>query len=273
VEGLLGRDAELRRLDELVAAARQGMSGVLVLRGEPGVGKTALLDHAQAVAADLQVVRIDCVESEMELSFAAVHQLLRPFLADLDGLPAPQRAALRVAFGMTAGGPPDRFLAGLAALGLLTGQAVRQPLLCLVDDAHCLDQESAGTLAFVARRLHADAIALVFAVREPTPPPGRLTGLPELRLAGLATAEARALLATAAGPGLRPPVAGRRSPTGSSRRPAATRWPSSRSARNWPAATWTATRSCPNRCRSAASWNSVTCGRSGPCPPPRRPCC
>ena len=209
MEGLLGRDAELRRLDELVAAARQQMSGVLVLRGEPGVGKTALLDYAQTVAADMRVVRIDCVESEMELSFAAVHQLLRPFLADLDGLPAPQRAALRVAFGLADGGPPDRFLTGLAALGLLTRQAVSQPLLCLVNDAHCLDQESAGTLAFVARRLHAEAIALVCAVREPTPPPGRLTGLPELRLAGLATAEARALLTAAAGPGLRPPLADR----------------------------------------------------------------
>ena len=210
MEGLLGRDAEQRRLDQIVAAARQQMSGVLVLRGEPGVGKTALLDYAQAVAGPtMRVIRIDCVESEMELSFAAVHQLLRPLLPALDLLPAPQRTALRVAFGMAEGGPPDRFLVGLAALGLLTGQAAGQPLLCLIDDAHCLDQESADTLAFVARRLHADAIAIVFAVREPTRPPGRLTGLPELRLAGLATDEARALLATAAGPGLRPPLADR----------------------------------------------------------------
>ena len=210
MEGLLGRDAELRRLDQLVAGARQGMSGVLVLRGEPGVGKTALLDYAQTVAAaTMQVIRIDCVESEMELSFAAVHELLRPAPAALDELPAPQRTALRVAFGMAEGGPPDRFLAGLAALGLLTGQAAGQPLLCLVDDAHCLDQESADTLGFVARRLHADPIALLFAVREPTPPASRLTGLPELRLAGLATGDARALLAAAAGPGLRPPAADR----------------------------------------------------------------
>ena len=210
MQGLLGRDAELRQLDQLVAAARQQVSGVLVLRGEPGVGKTALLDYAQAVAGPaMQIIRIDCVESEMELSFAAVHQLLRPLLPALDLLPAPQRTALRVAFGMAEGGPPDRFLVGLAALGLLTGQATGQPLLCLIDDAHCLDQESADALAFVARRLHADAIAIVFAVREPARPPGRLSGLPELRLAGLATDDARAVLAAAAGPGLRPPVADR----------------------------------------------------------------
>ena len=155
MEGLLGRDAELRRLDQLVAGARQGMSGVLVLRGEPGVGKTALLDYAQAVAAaTMRVIRIDCVESEMELSFAAVHQLLRPVLPALDELPVPQRTALRVAFGMSEGGPPDRFLAGLAALGLLTGQAAGRPLLCLVDDAHCLDRESADTLGFEIGRAH-----------------------------------------------------------------------------------------------------------------------
>jgi DNA-binding CsgD family transcriptional regulator len=209
VEGLLGRDEERRRLDQIVAAARQGESGVLVLRGEPGVGKTALLDYAQAAAADLQVIRIDCVESEMELSFAAVHQLLRPFLATLDVLPAPQRAAVRLAFGMQEGRAPDRFLVGLAALGLLAGQAARQPLLGLVDDAHCLDQESADALTFVARRLHADSIAIVFAVREPATAPGRLAGLPELRLAGLAEGDARALLTAAAGPRLRRPVADR----------------------------------------------------------------
>jgi DNA-binding CsgD family transcriptional regulator len=209
VEGLLGRDAEARRLDQIVAAARRGMSGVLVLRGEPGMGKTALLDYAQEAAADLQVIRIDCVESEMELSFAAVHQLLRPFLAALDVLPAPQRTALRLAFGMAEGRAPDRFLTGLAALGLLAEQAARQPVLCLVDDAHCLDQESADVLAFVARRLDADSIAIVFAVREPAPAPGRLAGLSELHLAGLAEQDARALLAAAAGPRVRRQAADR----------------------------------------------------------------
>ena len=183
------------------------MSGVLALRGEPGIGKTALLDYAQGAAADLQVIRIDCVDSEMELSFAAVHQLLRPFLAALDVLPTPQRTALRLAFGMAEGQAPDRFLVGLAALGLLAEQAARQPVLCLVDDAHCLDQESADVLAFVARRLDADSIAIVFAVREPAPASGRLAGLPELRLAGLAERDARALLA--AGPRLRRQAADR----------------------------------------------------------------
>src|SRR5580704_8993099 len=197
----------MRRLDQIVAAARQGRSAVLAFRGEAGVGKTALLDYAQAAAADLQVIRIDCVESEMELSFAAVHQLLRPFLVTLSILPAPQRAALRLAFGMAEGQAPDRFLVGLAAVGLRAGQAARQPLLCLVDDAHCLDQESADVLAFVARRLDADSIAMVFAVGEPGPAPGRLAGLPELRLAGLGEEDARALLAAAAGARLGRPVA------------------------------------------------------------------
>jgi DNA-binding CsgD family transcriptional regulator len=199
VEGLLGRDAETRRLDQIVAAAREGRSAVLAFRGEAGMGKTALLDYAQAAAPELQVIRIDCVESEMELSFAAVHQLLRPFLAALGVLAAPQRTALRLAFGMAEGQPPDRFLVGLAALGLLAGQAARKPLLCLIDDAHWLDRESADVLAFVARRLDADSIAMVFAVREPTPAPGQLAGLPELRLAGLAEEDARALLTAAAG--------------------------------------------------------------------------
>lgn len=199
----------MRRLDQIVAAARRGRSAILVLRGEAGVGKTALLDYAQSAAADLKVIRIECVESEMELSFAAVHQLLRPFLASLDVLPAPQRAALRLAFGMAEGQVPDRFLIGLAALGLLAAQAARQPLLCLVDDAHCLDQESADVLAFVARRLDADSMAIVFAVQEPAPTPGRLAGLPELRLAGLAEEDARVLLAVATGERLGRPVTDR----------------------------------------------------------------
>ena len=205
MEGLLGREAEARRLDQLVAAARAGRSAVLAVRGEAGMGKTALLDYAQAAAADLQVIRIDCVESEMELSFAALHQLLRPFLAHLDLLPTPQRDALRLAFGMAEGQAPDRFLVGLGTLGLLAAQAARKPLLCLVDDAHCLDQESADVLAFVARRLDADSIAIFFAVREPAQVPDRLAGLAgvarlaELRLAGLAEQDARDLLAVAAG--------------------------------------------------------------------------
>jgi DNA-binding CsgD family transcriptional regulator len=200
VEGLLGRGTERDRLEVILDDARRGLSGVLVLRGEPGVGKTALLDYAQAAAEDLNVIRIDGVETEMELSFAALHQFLRPCLAHLDVLPAPQRTALQLAFGMADGRTPDRFLVGLAALGLLAAQAADQPLLGLVDDAHCLDRESADALAFVARRVYADSIAMIFAAREPAPVPGVLDGLPELRIAGLAEADARELLASAAGP-------------------------------------------------------------------------
>ncbi len=209
MEGLLGRGAERDRLEVLLDRARRGLSGVLVLRGEPGVGKTALLDYAQAAAADLNIIRIDGVETEMELSFAALHQILRPALGYLDVLPAPQRTALGLAFGMDEGRTPDRFLVGLAALGLLAAQAADQPLLCLIDDAHCLDAESADALAFVARRVYADSIAIIFAAREPAPHPSALDGLPELRIAGLAEADARELLAAAAGPRLDQLVAGR----------------------------------------------------------------
>ena len=209
MKGLLGRGHERGRLNQVLDDARRGLSGVLVLRGERGVGKTALLDYAQAAAGDLAVIRIDGVETEMELSFAALHQFLRPCLGHLDVLPAPQRTALRLAFGMADGRTPDRFLVGLAALGLLAAQATGQPLLCLVDDAHCLDRESADALAFVARRVYADSIAIIFAAREPAPHPGVLDGLPKLRIAGLADADARELLGSAAGPRLDQLVAGR----------------------------------------------------------------
>lgn len=209
MECLLGRGVERDRLDQILDGACRGLSGTLVLRGEPGVGKTVLLDYAQAAAADLQVIRIDGVETEMELSFAALHQFLRPCLGSLDVLPSPQRTALRLAFGMQEGRTPDRFLVGLASLGLLAEHASRKPLLCLVDDAHCLDRESADALAFVARRLYADSIAIIFAVREPAPRHGMLDGLPELRLAGLAEADGCDLLASTAGPQLPRPVAER----------------------------------------------------------------
>jgi DNA-binding CsgD family transcriptional regulator len=212
VDGLLGRAAECAQLDLLLATARRGRSAALVVRGEPGLGKTALLDYLAATAADFEVVRVDGVQSEMELSFAALHQVLLPVLADIDTLPPPQRTALRLAFGLQDGGPPDLFLVGLAALELLAARAARRPLLLVADDAHWLDQESARALAFIARRLYADSLAMVFAVREPapepapTPAPGVLAGvlasLPELRLAGLGESSAGELLATAAGPRL-----------------------------------------------------------------------
>jgi DNA-binding CsgD family transcriptional regulator len=201
VEGLLGRGEECSRVDEILARARRGQSAALVIRGEPGVGKTALLEYAQTAAANMQVIQVDAVETEMQLSFAALHQILRPGLASLDSLPAPQRTALRLAFGMQEGRTPDRFLVNLAAMGLLVEQAAQQSLLCLVDDAHCLDRESADALAFVARRLYGDSIAIIFAVREPARP-GLLDGLPELRLAGLGEADAWTLLEATAGPAL-----------------------------------------------------------------------
>ena len=164
---LLDRLPERAALSQLLDGARAGRSGVLVVRGEPGVGKTALLDWAVESAAGLRVVRVAGVESEMELAFAAVQQLCAPMLDKLGGLPDPQRAALGVAFGLSTGAAPDRFLVGLAALSLLSEVAERQPLLCVVDDAQWLDRASALVLAFVARRLLAEPVALVFAAREP----------------------------------------------------------------------------------------------------------
>jgi len=173
--------------------------------GEFYESSARLAKHTENVSAGS--ARVGGVESEMELSFAALHQLLRPGLAGADELPPPQRTALRLAFGLEDGAPPDGFLVGLAALGLLAARAAARPLLCLVDDAHWLDHESAAALAFAARRLYADSIAIVFAVREPAPAPGRLAGVPELRLAGLAEEDARALLAAAAGARLGRPLA------------------------------------------------------------------
>jgi predicted ATPase len=187
---LLDRLPERAALSELLEAARAGRSGVLAVRGEPGVGKTALLDWAVESAAGLQVVRVAGVESEMELAFAALQQLCAPMLDKLEGLPDPQRAALGVAFGLTAGAP-DRFLVGLAVLSLLSEAAELQPLLCVVDDAQWLDRASALVLAFVARRLLAEPVALVFAAREPGE---EFRGLLELLVEGLGEGDARELL-------------------------------------------------------------------------------
>ena len=188
---LLDRLPERAALGRLLDAARAGHSGVLVMRGEPGIGKTALLEYAIGSAAGLRVARVAGVESEMELAFAALQQLCAPMLGRLAGLPEPQRDALRVAFGLNAGAAPDRFLVGLAALSLLSGVAERQPLLCVIDDAQWLDRASAQALAFVARRLLAEPVALVFATREPAE---ELRGLPELLVGGLRDGDARELL-------------------------------------------------------------------------------
>jgi predicted ATPase len=164
---LQGRRTERDVLDRQLERVRAGRSAVLVLRGEAGVGKTSLLEYVAERALECHITRIAGVESEMELAFAGLHQLCAPMLDGLETLPGPQRDALRVAFGMQDGAAPDRFLVALAILSLLGEAAEVQPLLCLVDDVQWLDRASAQTLAFVARRLLAERIAIVFAVREP----------------------------------------------------------------------------------------------------------
>ena len=151
--GLRGRASECALLDELVSAIRRGESRSLVLCGEAGIGKTALLEYLIASASDLTVVRAMGVQSDMELPYAALHQLCAPLLDRLEALPAPQREAMEIVFGLSTGGAPDRFLVGLAVLSLFSEAAEQRPLLCVVDDAQWLDQSSALTLAFVARRL------------------------------------------------------------------------------------------------------------------------
>jgi len=191
--GLYGRRTELAALDRLLADVRAGQSRVLVLRGEAGIGKTALLDYLQEQASGFRVARAVGVESEMELAFAGLHQLCTPMLDNLVGLPSPQRDALGNVFGLSTGEAPDRLLVGLAALGLLSAAAEELPLVCLVDDAQWLDQASAQALAFVARRLLAEPVGLVFAVRESTEEQ-RWRGLPPLTVGGLSRGDARALL-------------------------------------------------------------------------------
>jgi DNA-binding CsgD family transcriptional regulator len=198
IQGLVGRAEELAAVDRVVARARDGLSGVLVVRGEPGVGKTALLGQVMA-EADARIAHIAGIESEMDMGHAALHMLLTPFLTGLAELPTPQRDALGAAFGLTVGPPPDRFLVGLATLTLLADAAARGPLLCVVDDAQWLDNESADVLHFVARRLQADGIALLLGVRESADEPTILAGLPDLRLRGLPETDARELLKVATG--------------------------------------------------------------------------
>ncbi len=192
---LFGRARELTLLDNLLAEARGGRGAVLVLRGEAGMGKTSLLRHCADHATGLQLHRISGVQSEMQLPFASLHQLCRPFLDRVGSIPAPQEVALSVALGLIDGETPDPFLVSLAALSLLSEEAARQPMLCLIDDAQWVDSASTQALAFVARRLLADSIAMVFAVREPASN-RELDGLPELRLEGLAEDDAHALLRT-----------------------------------------------------------------------------
>jgi DNA-binding NarL/FixJ family response regulator len=191
---LRGRREECGVLDGVLEAVRHHESRALVVRGEAGVGKTALLEYAVEQASDLRVVRATGVESEMELAFASLHQLCAQMLDRLERLPAPQRDALQIVFGLKAGPAPDLFLVGLATLSLICEAAEERPLLCVVDDVQWLDQASARTLGFVARRLGADAVGLVIGARDPGL---ELRGLPQLELAGLRNGDARALIGTA----------------------------------------------------------------------------
>src|SRR5215469_16341440 len=188
---LLGRVVERAALGQLLEAARGGRGGAIVVRGEAGVGKTVLLEHAIGSAAGMRIARVAGFESEMELAFAALHQLCAPVLGHLDRLPGPQRDALGVAFGLASGDAPDRFLVALAALSLLGEVAGERSLLCLIDDAQWLDRASAQALGFVARRLLAEPVALVIATREPGE---EFRGLPELTVGGLGDGDARELL-------------------------------------------------------------------------------
>src|SRR3954463_3829105 len=193
VPTLRGRRDELAMLDGLLDDARAGRSGVLVLRGEAGIGKTGLLEHVIASASEVTLLRAVGVEAEMEGPFAALHQLCAPAYGFVDRLPAPQRDALAITFGVSAGATPDRFLVALAALSLLSEAAQDRSLLCVIDDAQWLDRASAQGLGFVARRLLAEPVALLFAARETT---DAFAGLPELLIEGLKEAEARKLLAS-----------------------------------------------------------------------------
>jgi len=191
---LLGRENECALLDELLADIRQGVSRALVLHGEAGIGKTALLEYLIKSAADFYVVRAAGVESETELAYAGLHQFCAPFLDRLGRLPAPMRQALEIVFGLRLGSPPDRFLAGLGVLRLLSGAADERPLLCVIDDAQWLDRASVLTLAFVARRLLAEPVGIVFATRDPGE---ELRHFSDLEVRGLPDGDARVLLSSA----------------------------------------------------------------------------
>ncbi len=193
---LIGRREECARLDRLIADARSGTSAAVTVRGEAGVGKTALLDYVLGHAAGCRVVRSSGVESEMELPYAGLHQLCAPFLAQLERLPGPQGEALATAFGLRFGPPPDRFLVGLAVLTLLADVAEAQPLICLVDDGQWLDRASAQVFGFVARRLAAESVVMLFALREPSDI-SDFAGLPELAVGPLGEQHARTVLASA----------------------------------------------------------------------------
>ena len=220
---MVDRSAEKQALDALLDSVRAGMSGALVLRGEPGIGKSALLDYAVDRAADLEVVRTVAVESEKAPGFRRRPPDARPPPARSGPAARAAAAGAGVAFGLVSGPPADPFLVGLAVLTLLSDAAEARPVLCVIDDAQWLDEESADTLSFVARRLLADRVGMLFAIRETAEPDPRLQALPGLRIAGLPEPDAYELLeASTSWPST--PL----SPSASSPRPAAIRSPSSK---------------------------------------------
>lgn len=188
---LVNRHTERRVLDDLLVALRRGKSRALVLHGEPGIGKTALLEYVAASAEGFSIVRTSAVQSEMQLAFAGLHQLCTPMLEQLSALPDPQRRALETAFGLRDGNAPDAFLIGLAVLSLFSDAAQDRPLLCLIDDFQWMDYASTAILAFVARRLGSESVGMLFATRIPDDQVGQLS---TLLIEGLRPADARALL-------------------------------------------------------------------------------
>ena len=231
----LSAAAEREALVGLLARAAEGYSGALVLRGEAGAGKTALLDEtvAAAMAGDIQTARLTGVEPETQLGYAGLHRLLLPFAGHLERLPVAQRDALRSTFGPVAGLPADRFLVGLAVLTLLAEVALQVPLLCVVDDVQWLDPELVMVLAFVARRLHAERVVLLFAVRESADQLSVLAGLPELVIDGLDDRAAFDLLASLAPGRLSPAVVARIVAETGGNPLAWWRWPGSCRRRSW----------------------------------------
>ena len=194
--GFIGRTHERERLDVMLAQARDGQSAVVVIRGEPGIGKTALLRYAARQASGLRTTEVEGVQAEMELPFAGIHRLCAPMFDGIEVLAEPQQNALRVALGVASGDAPDKFLVAVAVLNLLSATAEQRPLLCLVDDAQWLDVASMQALGFVARRLVAEPMAMIFSLREPTTTRA-LDGLPQLSLDGLDEPDARDLLSRA----------------------------------------------------------------------------
>ncbi len=196
---LHGRDPECASLDALLADVRGGHSSVLLLRGEPGIGKSALLQYLVERGSGLTLLRCAGVQSQMELAFSGLYELCSPILDGLDSLPTPQSDALGIALGLTAGESPDKFLVALGALGLLSAASEHGPVICIVEDGHWLDQASAQVLGFVGRRLLAEPVGMVIAARAPVAAPDHLVGLPELRIAGVDGHAARALLDSVGG--------------------------------------------------------------------------